>query len=35
MKWYVTNGKEVKSFNTHAEAQEFCKNNDGWYELMA
>jgi hypothetical protein len=35
MKWYVTNGKEVKAFGTHAEAQKFLENHPDWYELMA
>lgn len=35
MKWYVTNGKDVRAFDTHEEAQEFCKNNPNWYEIMA
>ena len=35
MKWAVTNGQEVKFFDTHIEAQEFVKNHPEWYELMA
>lgn len=35
MKWYVTDGKgNVKSFDTHSEAQEFVDNHPDWYELM-
>lgn len=35
MKWYVTDGKgNIKSFNTHIEAQTFVKDHPDWYELM-
>lgn len=35
MKWYVTNGVEVKAFETHAEAIRFCSENTDWWEVMA
>ena len=35
MKWYVTNGVDVKSFETHSEALEFIEANNDWWEVMA
>lgn len=35
IKWYVTNGVEVKSFDTRGEAMWFCRKNKDWWEVMA
>lgn len=35
IRWAVTDGVNVKFFDTHIEAQEWVRTHDGWYELMA
>ena len=35
MKWYVTNGVEVKSFEKHIDAMRFVAENPEWYEVMS
>lgn len=35
MKWYATNGIEVKAFSTCGELIDFCKTHSDWYEVMS
>jgi hypothetical protein len=35
MKWYATNGTEVKSFSTCSELNDFCSTHPDWWEVMA
>ena len=34
-KTYITNGTEVKTFDTRAEALKFLKTHVDWWEVMA